>query len=590
MANYRLVRNGDERIFWPGIIILLFILTFHCPIGAVSKHGLLIGIDDYKISGLENLKGTENDLQLIKDVLLNNLGFQEQEITVLKNKNATHSGLEKAFSQLAEKINNGDFVYIHYCGHGSQTLDNDGDEYPGLYDQTWVPYGSRSDRMEGKDCYDITDDELHQWLLPIFNKTEHVVIVSDSCYSAGVTRGNILSARSVSPDLRHYPSIGKIVVKKDFADGIIIGAAQDDELAFEAIFDGKIHGLFSWYWLDSLKKSRPGDTWSDLFQRTYIMVSNYFDQQHPQFQGDADKPVFEGDIKKTPPRIPISRVWRNGHEVQIEAGSLSGVCVGSKFRLYNPFDANNIDLPLLEITKVTPFFSQAITKEPFKFKIGDLVIEERNAHSVGMMVVFFALKMPLSVISGELRLLMPHIENIIRANWLEKLVPPRPFNVNLSITLWVPTKKPEKEGEVYLELQGNKEWFKKQAVFNPAEIEERQVFPVGSLLSFQIKNNSRRDCYIYLLDIIENGGAEAVFPNPGECRQKALLPAGCELDLKNIVFLLLEQPGRKVIKCIATEAPLDMAFLAQASPLIEGRGLKKHWGTIQFSITIDKKR
>ncbi|HLP44728.1 MAG TPA: caspase family protein, partial [Candidatus Kapabacteria bacterium] len=265
MANCRQQKVVDERNFWPGMI-LIFIFTFNCQIGAVTKHALLIGIDDYSISGLDNLKGTDNDLQLIKNVLLDNLRFKEQDIITLKNKNATHSRLEKAFSQLADRVNVGDFIYIHYCGHGSQVPDNDGDEYPGLFDQTWVPYGSRCPLMEGKDRYDITDDELHGWLLPIFDKTDNVVIVSDSCYSAGVTRGDILHARSVSPDQRPYPSLAKIVVEKDFAGGILIGAAQDDELAFEAIFDGKIHGLFSWYWLDVLKKSRPGDTWSDLFQ------------------------------------------------------------------------------------------------------------------------------------------------------------------------------------------------------------------------------------------------------------------------------------------------------------------------------------
>ncbi|MDQ1354365.1 MAG: hypothetical protein QG657_4674, partial [Acidobacteriota bacterium] len=216
MIAYRQQRYVGKKNIWPGNILILF-LFLNCQLNAVSKHALLIGIDDYSSSGLENLKGAQNDPRLIKNVLMDKLQFEEHDITLLKNKNATHSRLEKAFSQLTRRINNGDFVYIHYCGHGSQVPDNDGDEYPGLFDQTWVPYGSRCPRMKGKDRYDITDDELHQWLLPIFEKTDNVVIVSDSCYSASVTRGDILSARSVSPDQRHYPPLSKITVKKGVA-------------------------------------------------------------------------------------------------------------------------------------------------------------------------------------------------------------------------------------------------------------------------------------------------------------------------------------------------------------------------------------
>jgi hypothetical protein len=512
----------------------------------------------------------------------------------LINKKATHSRLEKAFSQLTRGINTGDFVYIHYCGHGSQAPDNEGDEYPGLFDQTWVPYGSRCPHMKGKDRYDITDDELNQWLQPILEKTDNVVIVSDSCYSASVTRGEILSARSVSPDQRHYPSLSKIAVKKDAAGGILIGAAQDDELAFEATFNGEAHGLFSWYWIDTLKQSCPGDTWSDLFQRTYIMVSHYFDQQHPQFQGDADTPVFGNVGKKNRSRVPISRVWNNEKAVRIEAGSLSGVSNGSIYRLYNPLETDINRLPLLEISKVTPFYSEAISERAWEFKVGDLVIEEINILPMELITVFFAVEIHLCGIPGELRLLMPQVEKIRRANRLQRLTPPHSFDVNLSISLWQPVeKKVQANGdeieasEIYLEAPGHKDLFKKCGVFSPIEIEEKQVLPAGSLLTFQVKNNSGRDCYIYLLDIMENGGSEAVFPSPGDRRQRALLPAGCELDLKNIVLLLLDRPGREIIRLIATEAPIDLALLTQETFKLAGRGNRKHWGTIQFSITID---
>jgi hypothetical protein len=587
MVNVRHRIDFGRSNFLP-LIISIIILGFNCEIWAVTKRALLIGIDDYSIAGLQSLQGPVNDLRLIKKVLVDKFHFREGNIITLLNKNATHTSLEKAFSMLAQKTEKGDFIYIHYCGHGSQIPDKEGDEYPGLFDQTWVPYGSRSTMFDGKDRYDIIDDEFHQWLSPVFDKTSHVVLVSDSCYSGSITRGDILTARSVSPDERSYPSLSKVCIKEDFDSGILIGAAQDDELAYEGSFNGKVHGLFSWYWVNALRQARPGDTWSDLFQRTRILVSNYFDQQHPQFQGDTDMPVFGIDINRSRPRVPINRIWNNGQEVRIEAGSLSGVYVGSMYRFYNPGEKNSSRLPLLEITKVTPFYSEARVKGTFQFEAGDLVIEESNAPPFEIMSVFWAVETPFSGISEEMRLLMKNFEKIICLKRFKNQDSFRALDVNLSITLWLPAAKPGQENEVCLELPGNKGWFRKYGVFSPLEMEKRQAFPPGSLLTFKIKNISRADCYVYILDIMENGVTEAVFPSPGDRWQKALLPADSELDLKNIVLLLLNKPGKEVIKLIAAEAPVNVALLEQKISMLTGRGPGKHWGTIQFSITIGK--
>lgn len=296
-------------VLW--VLICAFNLT--CLAAGPGKHALLIGVGDYSMSGLPSLQGPANDLPLIKRVLLEKFRFPETNITMLIDDMATHTGLQRAFSRLARQVKPGDFVYIHYCGHGSQVPDKDGDESPGLFDQTWVPYGSRSPSMEGKDRCDITDDELHLWLMPIFNKTEHVVFVSDSCHSGSVTRGDALTARTVPIDRRDYPSLSpsKTPGKKDFKGGIRIGASRDDGLAFEASFNRKTHGLLSWYWAGFLRQANPADTWGDIFKRTRILVNKHCDLQCPQFRGDPDQPVFANGI---------DRVWAEGQRVRIDAG------------------------------------------------------------------------------------------------------------------------------------------------------------------------------------------------------------------------------------------------------------------------------
>ena len=308
-------------------MMLIFISSSAPGAWASSKYALLIGISDYRLSGLMSLEGSGNDVQLIKHVLLDKFQLEEENITILRDKNATHTGIEKAFSRLAEKIKSGDFVYIHYSGHGSRVPDRDGDEYPGEVDQTWVPYGARSTMMKGKDRFDIPDDEIYLWLIPIFEKTEHVVFVSDSCYSATVTRGDLLIPRTVPPDRHGFSFLSipgksleekqlfssslsllsltiplegvnavhfltKISGDKGFHGGIRIGAVQDSGIACEGVFNGKTYGLFSWYWAHALLQAQPGDTWGDVFKRTSKKVTRHFEGQHPQFHGNRDKPLF----------------------------------------------------------------------------------------------------------------------------------------------------------------------------------------------------------------------------------------------------------------------------------------------------------
>jgi hypothetical protein len=307
------------------IVLILLFISWAGAAAAPVKYALLIGIEDYGLSGLISLQGPGNDIRLIKRVLLDKFQFREKNIITLTNRNTTHTNLERAFARLSQLAKQGDFIYIHYCGHGSQVRDQDGDEYPGVFDQTWVPYGSRSSRMEGKDRYDITDDELHLWLIPILSKTEDLVLVSDSCYSGSIARGDVLAIRSVPMDTRDYSLLsgsylvlqpqedtwtgtkkgqqtqlsGEVYKKKDPDGGILIGAARDEGIALEASFDGEIHGLFSWYWGNALLHASPGDTWGKVFKRASRKVTMHFEGQHPQFHGDADKPIFGDNLKFT---------------------------------------------------------------------------------------------------------------------------------------------------------------------------------------------------------------------------------------------------------------------------------------------------
>ncbi|MDM8561402.1 caspase family protein [Candidatus Parabeggiatoa sp. HSG14] len=363
------------------LIVILFVLIPPSTL-AMGKHALLIGIQDYNSSHIKSLKGTINDVQLMQGVLRERFDFQDKDFTILLDSQATHSGIEKAFIALIEKIKNDDFVYIHYSGHGSQTQDLNGDERRSSKDQTWVSYGART-HTNSKDInnYDVLDDEINAWLAAIYAKTARVIFVSDSCHSATVARGAAPTSRAVKKDNRSHPLGKKAYTQIEKYQGIRVGAARDNESAIETTprEDGKIYGLFTWYWAKALQQVQKGETWHDVFKKTYTPITAWRGQaQKPQMEGERNRQVLGGDFKPLASRVSVIDAYHK--YIEIQAGYTAGITVGSVYRLYNPQHPNSQNLPRFTITEVKAFMSYGESNEINLFKRGNLVIEESHAY------------------------------------------------------------------------------------------------------------------------------------------------------------------------------------------------------------------
>jgi hypothetical protein len=326
-------------------------------------------------------------VKLIQGVLRERFAFQDKDFIILLNERATHTGIENAFKTLIERLKPGDFVYIHYSGHGSQTSDLNGDE-PSGYDQTWVSYGTRELAGEGdKDNYDVLDDEINAWLAAIYAKTDQVIFVSDSCHSATVSRGKVPISRGLERDERYHPLGNMGYTQIDKYHGIRVGAARDKELAAETTgTDGKEYGLFTWYWAKALREAQVGETWSDVFKRTYTPVVGKRGQaQMPQIEGEHNRQVFGGDFAPLVQTVSVSQV--KGEWVEIQAGAVAGVTVGSVYRLHQSQHTR------LEITQVEAFKSSGKILQG-TFKRGDLVVEKSHAYHFNPFRVYLSADYP----------------------------------------------------------------------------------------------------------------------------------------------------------------------------------------------------
>ena len=172
----------------------MILTIFGCQsINAITKRALLIGISDYGNAKEDpnkwaNISGA-NDIDLLTP-LFKSQGFT---ITSLKDSQATHNGIIKAFDNLIKNSNKGDIVYLHFSMHGQPFEDLNGDEEDG-WDEALIPYDAQMQYVKG--VYEgknhLIDDELEIYFDKIRTKlgpTGQLFVVMDACHSGGTSRG-----------------------------------------------------------------------------------------------------------------------------------------------------------------------------------------------------------------------------------------------------------------------------------------------------------------------------------------------------------------------------------------------------------------
>ena len=135
---------------------------------------LIIGINNYESSSIQNLLGAVPDADAVRDYLQNDLGVPSSQITNLRNSEATRDAIIggiKAFS-LNNEIKEGDPILIYYAGHGDtpkEWLVWNADEIELL-----VPYDDSS--LDGDPRHGISDRTLEVLLSQLAIKKGHDIV------------------------------------------------------------------------------------------------------------------------------------------------------------------------------------------------------------------------------------------------------------------------------------------------------------------------------------------------------------------------------------------------------------------------------
>jgi hypothetical protein len=162
------------------------------------RRALLVGINDYPRKE-DRLEGSVNDVFLFSSVL-QECGFQAEDIRVVLNERATAKGIMDRLEWLLDGAGKGDQRVFYYSGHGAQIPAYGADEKVDHQDECLVPYDFDWTRERA-----VVDDAIHGLYSQLPYDTRFAMVL-DCCHSGGMTRGDSLARiRGLTPpdDIRH---------------------------------------------------------------------------------------------------------------------------------------------------------------------------------------------------------------------------------------------------------------------------------------------------------------------------------------------------------------------------------------------------
>jgi hypothetical protein len=326
---------------------LLALLIALAPLGAALaepvRRGLLIGINDYAHPGVSDLRGAVNDVEMIGRILETRFGFERRNLKILTDSQATRAAILDAIDELIDATREGDAVYFHFSGHGSQAKDRDGDEEDGL-DETIVAYDSR---MPG--IPDIVDDEIERRFAKL--RTRNALLVFDSCHSGTVTRSlSPVRTRSIPRDTRDelYQGVTtRAAVAVETLPHVLMTGAPSDQEALDGPVDEGFYGLFSFALGRSLDQHGPGATPELIHQGVKqelrrIQQQLYMRPPEPQLEAPAQvmrQPLFGQLPAAAAAAEPSRRSWLattpvDANRVRLVNGASLNARPSSRWALY----------------------------------------------------------------------------------------------------------------------------------------------------------------------------------------------------------------------------------------------------------------
>jgi hypothetical protein len=281
------------------------------------KLALMIGIGAYPkglFTKYKPLKGPQNDVARLSDVLHDEYGFQFMGNTPY-HLNLKRCEILERMEGLKRDIANkhGSTVLFYYSGHGYQIREKKEngtpDEISDKKDEAIVPI----------DAEYILDDELFLYAQELHKAADdlHLVFIIDSCHSGTMLKvrlqEDIVNVSRFAPDrvkpIEHpIPTLPKggpsgWLPERELPPAyVLLAACQDRQLAVEREFkdggENVVFGVYTHYLIEELLHMRSSGrnySYRDLQDRIAQNVSALIRDQTPDIEGESHLQVFQGD-------------------------------------------------------------------------------------------------------------------------------------------------------------------------------------------------------------------------------------------------------------------------------------------------------
>lgn len=348
----------------------------------ITKWALLCGGDFYLPTvdksgrGPTNLRGCVGDVRAIQQALLD-IGVASNNIRMLTASSGpnddrpvesekywpTRKNIRRELDHIKKNASHGDLLYFHFSGHGGMRdviKDHDAHgDFDGIRSGTAL---FMTDVFQGGPY--LTGRQLGRWLeVMVAEKALRVTVVFDSCHSGGAFRNDAELTDDVrtlvGPPVRDVDRAADdecdLTESGDTRDAIgirscwlsnpknctVLTACSSYELARERTFEGRRHGVMTYWLLQLLKASRrhlPSHSRAVEYIRRQI---DTHPRQTPLAYGDVLHEFF-GHLRYSQGEMCIATLVSSqddSQEVRLDIGADHGVAVGAR---YNVFLADGI--------------------------------------------------------------------------------------------------------------------------------------------------------------------------------------------------------------------------------------------------------
>jgi len=217
------------------LFIVLISFSFAISLGDIydNSWALIIGIDKY--DNVRDLNYAVKDAESIHEILSTSFNFPVENITILKNKNATKQNILKSLSEITKQAGERDRVLVFFAGHGDQEDLPEGGQMGYL-----LPVDGNPD-----DLYltSIGMDEFKK--LSYRSNAKHLLYLVDACY------GGIAAVSSRGLDTKTANYLEKIT--KDKSRQIITAGGRGEKVIEKSEWG---HSAFTLNLIRGLKDGR----------------------------------------------------------------------------------------------------------------------------------------------------------------------------------------------------------------------------------------------------------------------------------------------------------------------------------------------